>query len=155
MAEETLVEDLKLLFKNPALREVSIRGHWGAHDVAMEALREAFKAQAEANGIRRIVVGICSYRVQPHTQDNLIKFWGSICALPRLDDVEVTLYGDEYLEISKSIQAMVYENWEKYSEGRRFKEFEYISVSRQEFNVFFKVTHSFVVTKTRGFVSNY
>lgn len=147
------MEDLKLLFKKPSLKEVSIRGHWGAHEVGMEALREAFKAQAEANGLRRIMVCICSYRVQPHTQDNLIKFWASICALPRLDDVEVTLYGDEYLEISKSVQAMVYENWQKYSEGRKFKKFEYISVSRQEFNDFEKVTHSFVQTKVRGFVS--
>lgn len=155
VAEETLVEDLKLLFKKPLLREVSIRGHWGAHEVAMEALTEAFKAQAEVNDLRKIAICIANYRIQPHTVDTLDKFWAAICALPRLDDVKVTIYGDEYLEITKSIQVMVYENWVKYSEGRKFKEFEYISICRQEFNVFFEVTHSFVQTKLRGLVSNY
>jgi hypothetical protein len=153
VAEETLVEDLKLLFKKPLLREVSIRGHWGAQEVGMKSLIEAFKAQVEANGIRKISICIASYRIQPHTVDTLDQFWAAICALPRLDDIKVTIYGDEYLEITKSIQLMVYENWVKYAKGRKFKEFEYISICRQEFIDFFKVTDSFVQTKLRGLVS--
>ena len=155
VARETLVEDLKRLFRKPSLREVSIRGHWGEQDVAMLALREAFKAQVGANGLRKIGICIASYRIQPHTVDTLDKFWAAICALPQLDDLAVTIYGDEYMEITKSIQLLVYENWQKYSEGRKFREFEYISVCRQEFDNFLKVTRSFVQTKLRGFVSTY
>ena len=154
-ASDTIVEDMKLLLKKPTLKEVSARGHWGAHDVSMQALAEGFKAQAEVNTLRKIVICICSYTIKPHNKDNLIRMWESLCALPRLDDVEITVYADEYLEIAKSIESMIHENWQKYAqpEGRKIKVLEYLTVSKRPFPELEKVAHSFVQKRPHGFVT--
>ena len=148
---DTLCEDLKALLKLSKLRELYVKGHWGGHEDAMTALTQGFSEQAKVGCLRKISLCITQYTVRPHNQGRLEKLWIALFTLPQLNNLEFVVYGDEFLEISKTIEKIIYEGWEQSAAGRKVKVLEYVTCAPRKFEHFDKVAQEFIQTRPVGF----